>query len=49
MTFTIPTNISVGLLAPGYEVTVNYRDGTDGQKELAAFWIDAGVGEESRD
>jgi heme/copper-type cytochrome/quinol oxidase subunit 2 len=49
MTFTIPANISVGLLAPGYQVTVNYRDGTDGQKELAAFWIDAGVGEESKD
>ena len=49
MTFTIPANISVGLLALGYQVTVNYRDGTDGQKELAAFWIDAGVGEESKD
>ena len=47
--FTIPANISVGLLAPGYEVTVSYRDGTDGQKEMAAFWIDAGVGEESKD
>ena len=48
-TFTIPANISVGLLAPGYEVTVSYRDGTDGQMEMAAFWIDAGVGEESKD
>jgi hypothetical protein len=43
MTFTIPKNMSIGLLAPGYEVTVGYRIGTDGQKEMAAFWIDAGV------
>ena len=49
MTFTIPANISVGLLAPGYEVTVSYRDGKDGEKEVAAFWIDAGYGEDNRD
>ncbi len=49
MTFTIPANISIGVLAPGYEVTVSYRDGQDGQKEMAAVWIDAGVAEESRD
>ena len=48
MTFTIPANISVGLLAPGYEVTVSYRDGTDGGKELAAFWIDAGIADTSQ-
>ena len=48
MTFTIPANISVGLLAPGYEVTVSYRDGTDGQEEMAAFWIDAGVSDTSQ-
>ena len=48
MTFTIPANISVGLLAPGYEVTVSYRDGTDGQKEMAAFWTDAGFGDTSQ-
>ena len=48
MTFTIPANMSVGLLAPGYEVTVNYRDGTDGQKEMAAFWIDAGIADTSQ-
>jgi uncharacterized membrane protein YjjP (DUF1212 family) len=49
ITFTIPANISVGLLVPGYQVTVSYRDGQDGQKEMAAFWIDAGIGEESKD
>ena len=49
MTFTIPANISVGLLAPGYEVTVSYRDGTDGGKELAAFWIDASVSDGNND
>ena len=49
MTFTIPANFSVGLLVPGYQVTVSYRDGQDGQKEIAAFWIDAGIGEESKD
>ena len=49
MPFTIPANISVGLLVPGYQVTVSYRDGQDGQKEMAAFWIDAGIGEESKD
>ena len=48
MTFTIPANISVGLLAPGYEVTVSYRDGTDGQKEMAAFWIDGGISDTSQ-
>ena len=47
--FTIPANISVGLLAPGYEVTVSYRDGTDGQKEMAAFWIDASVSDGNND
>jgi hypothetical protein len=49
MTFTIPANIPVGLLVPGYQVTVSYRDGQDGQKEMAAFWIDAGLGEQSKD
>ena len=49
MTFTIPANISVGLLAPGYEVTVNYRDGKDGQNEVAAFWIDASVSDGNND
>ena len=49
MTFTIPANISVGLLAPGYEVTVSYRDGTDGEKEMAAFWIDASVSDGNND
>jgi hypothetical protein len=48
VTFTIPANISLGVLAPGYEVTVSYRDGTDGQKELAAFWIDAGIADTSQ-
>jgi hypothetical protein len=48
MTFTIPANISVGLLAPGYEVTVSYRDGKDGEKEMAAFWIDAGIADTSQ-
>jgi hypothetical protein len=36
------------VLAPGYEVTVSYRDGKDGQKELAAFWIDAGIADTSQ-
>jgi hypothetical protein len=49
LTFTIPANISVGLLIPGYQVTVSYRDGRDGQKEMATFWIDAGLGEQSKD
>jgi hypothetical protein len=48
MTFTIPANMSVGLLAPGFEVTVSYRDGKDGQKEMAAFWIDAGIADTSQ-
>ena len=48
MTFTIPANISVGLLAPGYEVTVSYRDGKDGEKEISAFWIDAGIADTSQ-
>ena len=48
-TFTVPANISVGLLAPGYEVTVSYRDGKDGQKEMAAVRIDAGIADESGD
>ena len=48
VTFSIPANISLGVLAPGYEVTVSYRDGTDGGKELAAFWIDAGIADTSQ-
>jgi len=49
MTFTIPSNMALGPLAPGDEVTVTYRDGTDGQKELAAFWVDTGTAGSTRD
>ena len=49
MTFRLPANISVGRREPGFQVTVNYREGQDGQKEVAAFWIDAGYGEDNRD
>ena len=49
MTLTIPSNISTALLAPGEEVTVTYQDGKNGQKELTAFWIDAGPGGDTRD
>jgi Protein of unknown function (DUF1344) len=36
MTFTIPSNMALGPLAPGDEVTVTYRDGTDGQMPCLA-------------
>jgi hypothetical protein len=39
---TIPSNLSTESLKPGEEVTVSYQDGQDGQKELVAFWVDAG-------
>ena len=48
ITFTIPAKMSVGLLASGYEVTISYRDGKDGEKEMAAFWIDAGIADTSQ-
>jgi hypothetical protein len=49
MTFTIPPNISVGVLAPGDEVTVTSREGKDGQEEVAALWVDAGTAGSTRD
>ncbi len=48
-TFTIPANMALGPLTPGDEVTVTYRDAKDGQKELAALWVDAGAGDTMRD
>jgi hypothetical protein len=49
MTFTIPSNMSVGPLAPGDEVTVTYRDGKEGKRELAGLWVDAGTAGSTRD
>jgi hypothetical protein len=47
MTLTVAPNISAEPLTPGQEVTVAYQDGKDGQKEMTAFWIDAGPGGDS--
>jgi hypothetical protein len=49
MTLTIPSNISAEPLAPGEEVTVAYKDGQDGQKEMIAFWVGSGAGGDSHD
>jgi hypothetical protein len=48
MTLSVPPSVSIEPLKPGEEVTVAYRDGQDGQKELTAFWIDAGPSGNSR-
>jgi hypothetical protein len=47
MTLMIPSNISTEPLTQGEEVTVAYKDGQDGQKEMIAFWIGAGAGGDS--
>ena len=49
MTLTIPSNISAEPLAPGEEVTVAYKDGQVGQKEMIAFWVGSGAGGDSHD
>jgi hypothetical protein len=48
MTLAIPSNISAESLKPGAEVTIAYRAGTDGQKEMTAFWIDVGPDDSRR-
>jgi hypothetical protein len=45
-TFSIAPRLSVSPLQSGDEVTIMYHQGQDGQKELDAFWIDAGTGGE---
>ncbi len=47
-TLRIPSNLSTAWLAPGEEVTVAYRDGKDGGREMTAFWIDSGASGNTR-
>lgn len=48
MTLTVPSNVSIEPLQAGEDVTIAYQDGKDGQKQLRAFWIDAGAGGHSK-
>ena len=43
MTFTAAPRLSIEPLKAGEFVTLMYRQGPDGRKELAAFWIDGGL------
>ena len=45
-TYSVAPGLSIAPLQSGDEVTIMYRQGQDGQKELDAFWIDAGTGGE---
>lgn len=42
MRFTAAPNLSIVPLTPGKQATIAYQDGKDGQKEMTAFWINAG-------
>ncbi len=40
-TVSIPPNISTRPLAEGQEVTIAYRPGPNGQKEMTAVWVNS--------
>jgi len=46
-TFIASPQLSIEPLQPGEAVTFMYQQGPDGQKEVTAFWIDAGSNEEN--
>jgi len=45
-TFIVQPNVSIEPIRRGQQVTIMYRDGADGQKELTSFRIDTGLGGE---
>jgi hypothetical protein len=46
-TLAVAPQLSIEPLQPGEFVTLMYQPGTDGRKELVAFWIEKGVHGES--